>query len=107
VLQCVSVWLSVLPRSAVWCGVVQCVSACHTSNIGRLEGLETLSHMRVVAACCSVLQCVASCQGNEICCPEGLEASRKSVLWQCGAVCCSVLQCVAVCCSVLQCVAGQ
>jgi len=25
---------------------------------------------------------------------------------QCGAVCCSVLQCVAVCCSVLQCVAA-
>jgi len=26
-------------------------------------------------------------------------------VWQCVAVCCSVLQCVAVCCSVLQCVA--
>jgi len=26
-------------------------------------------------------------------------------VWQCVAVCCSVLQCVAECCSVLQCVA--
>ena len=94
-----------LPRSAVWCGVVQCVAACHTSSVGRLEGLETLSHMRVVAACCGVLQCVASCQGNEIRCPKGLEASRKSALWQYVVVCCSccsVLQRVAVCCSVLE-----
>jgi len=32
---------------------------------------------------------------------EGLDG-----IFECVAVCCSVLQCVAVCCSVLQCVAG-
>ena len=29
----------------------------------------------------------------------------QGVVWQCVAVCCSVLQCVAVCCSVVQCIA--
>ena len=31
--------------------------------------------------------------------------SQVDCVFQCGAVCCSVLQCVAVCCSVLQCLA--
>jgi len=37
-------------------------------------------------------------------CPR---ASCGTHMYQCVAVCCSVLQCVAVCCSVLQCVAVQ
>jgi len=101
------------------------------------------------AACCSVLLCVAVCCGVSqhvtVCCSElqhvpmevswaktplGKRPARVAVwysVWQCGAVCGSVVQCVAVwctmlqrgtvcgsvsqcvavCCSVLQCVAAR
>jgi len=86
VLQCVSAILSfkkILPNRALQCAATgMCVA---TLNV--LQCVATLNVLQCVAVCCSVLQCVA------VCC---------SVLW-CVAVCC----CRYACCSEVQCAAAN
>jgi len=101
---------SVMQRAAVCCSVLRTLSE-------RMFG----AHILVVTRCCSELQCgsvnrsvlhyVAMCCGSWLLQQLFWRGhSRRNLLLQCIAVCCSmcsVLQCVAVCCSVLQCVADR
>jgi len=112
--------VAVLQCAAVCRRVLQCVAACCSVFIVRLQGsifIDSLS-LRV---CCSALQGLAVCYsvflcGREccsvlqrvaayLCVSRGLYFPRLS-LGKCVAVCCSVLQCVSVCRRVLQCVAA-
>jgi len=120
VLQCATVWCSVMQCVAVSCSELQWFW-CAT----RLSVVDYISKADSVLLLISVLQCAAMCcsamQCDTMCCNMlhwvavrcsnfASDATRLSVAdyiqRKQRALCCSVLQCVAVCCSVLQCVAA-
>jgi len=72
------------------------------------NSLPPINHTTFYNCMCTCL-CLYACVCVCVCVSErtslqfvAREAGEKSV-YECVAVCCSVLQCVAVCCSVLQC----
>jgi len=65
-----------------------------------VDVLQRLSDLHCVAECCSVLQCVLYRVAERV----AVTYSDLQCVWQCVAVCCSVLHCTAVWCGVLQCI---
>ena len=90
---CTATYCNHLLQREILCNILHQVFECHE----RLSLLNTHSPMRCTLA-------------SSRTCARTLTQSRGTCIWgvwQCVAVCCSVLQCVAVCCSVLQCAALQ
>jgi len=107
----------VLQCFSVWCSVLQSVAVCLTvrANIesGCVERMASAGVLQCGAVCCSVCSVLQCVQCVSECCSvfaksraqTGIGPRRTQRFGRCVAVCCSVLQCVAVRCSVLQCVA--
>jgi len=94
VLQCVTVFCSVLQHASRHCVNISQKSAPKLFDIVQcVAGV-----LQCVTVCYSVLQCVAA-RESALC--RHFSKVSHTVIWQCVAVC--VLQCV--CCNMLQCVA--